>query len=108
MSATRNDQQHTHSTFVPMVLVIAVLASAIAVIQIKHRTRTLTTQLDGLRQERDRFDLEWAQLQLEQATLAQNGRVDALARSQFGMVDPVDYPIVRQIAPAPATTEARP
>jgi cell division protein FtsL len=82
-----------------MVLAIAVIGTAIAVVQVKHQTRKLTTQLDGLRQERDRLDLEWAQLQLEQATLAQNGRVDALARSQFGMVDPLDYPIVRQEVP---------
>jgi cell division protein FtsL len=84
------------STFVPMVLALAVMASALAVVQVKHQTRKATTQLDALRQERERLDLEWTQLQLEQATLAQDGRVDELARRQFGMVDPIDYQIVRQ------------
>lgn len=78
----------------PMLLVVFVMTSALAVVQVKHRHRTLTTRLEALRTERDRLELEWTQLQLEEATLAQHGRVDALARSQFGMIDPLDYRIV--------------
>jgi cell division protein FtsL len=70
------------------------MVSALFVVQVKHKHRTLTTQLEQMRTERERLELEWAQLQLEEATLAQHGRVDALARSQFDMVDPGDYRIV--------------
>ncbi|MBV8062841.1 MAG: cell division protein FtsL [Nevskia sp.] len=71
-----------------------VMITAVAVVQVKQHSRNLTTRLDGLRQEQEGLQLEWAQLQLEQATLAQHGRVDELARNQFGMVDPLDYQIV--------------
>lgn len=81
-------------TLLPLFLALAVLGSALAVVQVKHRNRNLTTRLDVLRVEHERLDLEWAQLQLEEATLAQHGRVDVLARSQFEMVDPIDYQIV--------------
>lgn len=81
-------------TLLPLTLALFVMLSALAVVQIKHRHRTLTTQLETARGEHDRLELEWAQLQLEEATLAQHGRVDALARSQFGMIDPLDYRIV--------------
>jgi cell division protein FtsL len=81
-------------TLLPLVLALLVMISALAVVQVKHRNRNLTTQLEVLRIEHERLDLEWAQLQLEEATLAQHGRVDELARSQFEMVDPVDYQII--------------
>ncbi len=72
----------------PMALAVLVIASAVMVVQVKHRNRTLNNELEQARVEHDRLDLEWAQLQLEQATLAQHGRVDQLARTQFGMVEP--------------------
>jgi cell division protein FtsL len=78
----------------PLTLALFVILSALAVVQVKHKHRTLTTKLETLRTERERLELEWAQLQLEEATLAQHGRVDTLARSQFDMVDPRDYRIV--------------
>jgi cell division protein FtsL len=81
-------------TLLPLFLAVAVMISALMVVQVKHRSRNLTTQLDVLRGEHERLDLEWSQLQLEEATLAQHGRVDQLARTQFEMVDPVDYQII--------------
>jgi len=89
-------------TFTPLLLAVLVMISAVAVVQIKQHNRNLTTRLDGMRQERERLQLEWAQLQLEQATLAQHGRVDELARRQFDMVDPLDYQIVPEDSAAAA------
>ena len=86
-------------TMTPLLLAVLVMVSAVAVVQAKQHNRNLTSRLDTMRQESERLQLEWAQLQLEQATLAQHGRVDELARSQFGMVDPLDYQIVSE-APA--------
>jgi cell division protein FtsL len=81
-------------TLLPLALALLVVASAIAVVQVKHQNRSLTTRIEAARQQRESLQLEWAQLQLEEATLAQHGRVDAIARTQFGMVDPLDYQIV--------------
>lgn len=96
MSAEPNNRSGSSGggTFTPLLLGVLVMISAVAVVQVKQHSRNLTSRLDGMRQERERLQVEWAQLQLEQATLAQHGRVDELARSQFGMVDPLDYQIV--------------
>jgi cell division protein FtsL len=94
VSASPNNKPAGGGTMMPLLLAVLVMISALAVVQVKQHSRNLTTRLDGLRQDRERLQLEWAQLQLEQATLAQHGRVDELARSQFGMVDPLDYQIV--------------
>ena len=107
MSASPNNKSGGAGggTMMPLLLAVLVMVSAVAVVQVKNHSRNLTTQLDGMRQERERLQLEWAQLQLEQATLAQHGRVDELARSQFGMVDPLDYQIVSS-APGPGPSPA--
>jgi len=96
LSAEPNNRSGSNGggTFTPLLLGVLVMISAVAVVQVKQHSRNLTSRLDGMRQERERLQVEWAQLQLEQATLAQHGRVDELARSQFGMVDPLDYQIV--------------
>ncbi|MDI3262289.1 MAG: cell division protein FtsL [Fulvimonas sp.] len=91
----------------PLLLALLAMASAIAVVQLKQHARDLTARLDQLRSEHRQLELEWAQLQLEQATLAQHGRVDALARKQFGMVDPLDYRIVEDTPPAAGASAAR-
>ncbi len=104
--ARKSRATQSDSTLLPLALAVLVMISALFVVQVKHRSRTLTTRLETLRIERERLELEWAQLQLEEATFAQHGRVDALARSQFGMIDPLDYRIVD--AAGSATPEVRP
>lgn len=95
-------------TLLPLALALAVIVSAVFVVQVKHGNRTLTTRLEQLRAERERLELEWAQLQLEEATLAQHGRVDTLARTQFDMVDPRDYRIVDAAGTTAAPPAAEP
>lgn len=79
---------------VPLALAIAVIVSALAVVRTKHENRALVAELESLRVEHERIEMEWAQLQLEEATLAHNNRVDKLAREQLGMTEPRDYVIV--------------
>lgn len=85
----------------PLGLAIAVLVSSLAVIRTKHENRALVNRLEVLRQERERIDMEWSQLQIEEATLAHNGRVERIAREQLGMLEPRDYTIVQSGAFAP-------
>jgi cell division protein FtsL len=79
---------------IPLTLIVAIVVSALAVVRTKHENRGLVTELEGLRGERERLDMEWAQLQLEEATLANNNRVEHIARNQLGMTEPHDYVIV--------------
>jgi cell division protein FtsL len=79
---------------IPLTLIVAIVISALAVVSTKHENRQLISELETLRTERERLDMEWAQLQLEEATLANNNRVEHIAREQLGMTEPRDYVIV--------------
>ncbi len=73
---------------VPLLLVSAVVVSAIGGIYAKHEARKLFTELQRLNFERDRMEVEWGQLQLEQSTLATYARVEQLAREAMKMRPP--------------------
>jgi cell division protein FtsL len=45
-------------------------------------------ELQALGYERDRMDVEWGQLQLEQSTLTTQGQVENAARSRLDMISP--------------------
>ncbi|MGH8456500.1 MAG: cell division protein FtsL [Stenotrophobium sp.] len=74
-----------------LLLTALVVLSALAVVRVKFENRELVTQMDGLRSERERINMEWSQLQLEEATLASHTRVEKIAREKLGMVEPKDY-----------------
>jgi cell division protein FtsL len=76
-------------------LALAVVGSAVIVVQTKHENRTLVHQLEQLRAEKARLETEWAQLQLEEATLAHHGRVEQIAREKLHMTEPADTRVVR-------------
>lgn len=75
-----------------------VLIAALAVVQNKHEHRRLTTELDRARAEHNRLELEWSQLQLEEATLASHARVEQVARERLSMWEPVESVVVAQPA----------
>lgn len=85
-------------------LVVSVVGSALIVVKTKHENRTLVHELEQLRADKARLQTEWAQLQLEEATLAQHGRVDQIARDKLHMNEPRDTRVVRATAEA---TEGR-
>ena len=67
---------------------IGLFASALGVVWSIHETRTLFIDLQGLHAERDRLDIEWSQLKIEQSARATHGRVEQTARSGLNMVIP--------------------
>ena len=71
-----------------LLLVFAVMASAIGGIYAKHEARKLFTELQGLNVERDRMEVEWGQLQIEQSTWSTYARVEQLAREDMKMRPP--------------------
>ncbi|MGE0029531.1 MAG: cell division protein FtsL [Steroidobacteraceae bacterium] len=70
------------------VLWLAVLASAIAVVRARHEARTLFVQLEQLSAERDRLNIEWGQLQLEQSAWSNHGFVERVASDRLRMTLP--------------------
>lgn len=77
-------------------LMLAVLASALAVVYMRHEGRKLFIDLQALQQVRDDMDVEWGQLQLEQSTWATHSRIDPIAREQLGMAVPDTTLIIKQ------------
>lgn len=67
---------------------LAVLASAIAVVRARHEARTLFVQLEQLSAERDRLNIEWGQLQLEQSAWSNHGFVERVASDRLRMTLP--------------------
>jgi cell division protein FtsL len=80
------------------VLWLTVLASAIAVVRTRHEARTLFVQLEQLSAERDRLNIEWSQLQLEQSTWSNPGFVERVASLKRRMKLPTPDE-VRIVAP---------
>lgn len=70
------------------VLAVAVMASAIASVYAKHEARKLFTELQALSTERDRMEVDWGRLQIEQSTWSTYGRVEQMAREQMNMHTP--------------------
>ena len=70
------------------VLVLANVASALLIVRDRHEHRQAFVALTRLEKARDTLNIEFGRLQLEQATWAESGRVDQVARVQLGMVLP--------------------
>ncbi|MBS0968880.1 cell division protein FtsL [Chimaeribacter arupi] len=81
---------------IPVILLIAVLVSAILVVTTAHRTRLLTAEREQLVLERDALDIEWRNLILEENALGDHSRVEQIATQKLQMqhVDPAQENIV--------------
>ena len=64
------------------------LGSALGVIWSKHQSRALFIDLQRAQAERDRLDIEWGQLKLEQSAWSTHGRVEQVARADLRMLIP--------------------
>jgi cell division protein FtsL len=84
--------------FCLIVLLVAVVVSAVAVVWTRHQSRVLFVQLTQLQGQRDALNIEYGQLELEQATWAEPRRIDSEARTKLGMFmpSPQDVRLVRQ------------
>jgi len=71
-----------------VLLLIAVVASAVGVVYTRQESRRMFVELTRLTAERDDLNFEYGRLELEQATAAEANRVEQIARARFGMVSP--------------------
>lgn len=69
-------------------LAVAVMASALAAVYAKHQSRKLFVQLQALVVERDRLEMDWGRLQIEQSTQSSHARVEQIARERMTMRNP--------------------
>jgi cell division protein FtsL len=77
-------------------LLLAMLVSAVGVVQAKHESRALLNELQQLRVEQDRLDNEWSQLQLEESAWANHGRIEQIARERLGMREAENYSVIKR------------
>ena len=70
------------------VVIVANVASAIAVVYARHEHRQLFVAFKRLERERDELNIDFGRLQLEQATWAEANRIDQVARNRLGMAFP--------------------
>lgn len=73
---------------------LALVASALGLVHVRHESRVLFRDYARLLNVRDRLNVEWGRLQLEQATWAENGRIEQLARDELNMRSPEPDQIV--------------
>jgi cell division protein FtsL len=71
-----------------LLLLIAVIGSALGVIYAREQNRRLFVDYTQLIKDHDDLNVEFSRLQLEQATWAETNRIEQVARGQLGMVTP--------------------
>lgn len=69
-------------------LLLLLLVSAMAVIYSKYQSRLLFVEIQQQERELDRYEVVWGQLQLELTTLAEENRVEQIARDKLKLVMP--------------------
>jgi cell division protein FtsL len=77
-----------------LILLAAVLISALAAVSTNHRARKLFIEFEREQQHMRALEVEWGQLQLEQSTWATHARIEQIARDKLGMRPPKTGQIV--------------
>ena len=71
-----------------LIVLTAVIGSALGVVHMRHESRRQSVQLGALEDQRDAFIAEWSRLQLEQAWLGDASHIESKAQGQLGMQSP--------------------
>ena len=62
--------------------------TALLVVVVKHESRKLFVELQGLERARDELNVNWSQLKIESGYLASHDRVRTVAETRLGMDRP--------------------
>ncbi|WAJ69665.1 cell division protein FtsL [Catenovulum adriaticum] len=73
---------------VTIFLLICVLASAYAVIYYAWSNRQLNTQLQRLLEDKDKLDIDWRHMLIENNVLSEHNRVEQIAKDELNMLRP--------------------
>ncbi|MCL1062648.1 cell division protein FtsL [Shewanella benthica] len=72
-----------------LLLAAAVVANAITIVYTSHVSRKYISQWDQMWQERDRLDIEWRNLLLEEQSQSEHSRITRIASKQLDMSRPL-------------------
>ena len=86
-----------------LVLAIVGVVSAMALVYTRHESRKLFVELEQLTAERDRLNIEWGQLQIEQSTWATHARIEKVATEELSLSRPATTEIFVIERPASGT-----
>jgi len=75
-------------------LMLALLASSVAVIHARHEARRQFIELEALIDARDELNIEWGRLQIEHSTWASPGRIEQMAADKLNMKIPEPAAVV--------------
>ena len=70
------------------VLLVTMIVSGLMVVKTTHENRFAFNELQVLREEANKFDVEWGQLLLEQSTFGLDGRIEQKAVRELQMQVP--------------------
>lgn len=76
------------STVGMIVLLIMLMSSALAVIYSKNYSRSIFIDIERHERALDQHEVEWGQMQLELSTLAEQNRVERIARERLKLLLP--------------------
>ena len=68
------------------ILTAALVACALSVVNAQYQSLRLFIELERAQAAARQLEIEWAQLQLDQSTLAKHARIEANARRDLNMV----------------------
>jgi cell division protein FtsL len=77
-----------------VLLVVALMLSAIAVIFSKYQSRLVFMEIQKKEKELDDYEVEWGRLQLELTTLTEENRVEIEARNRLMLTLPTQDKII--------------
>lgn len=84
----------SRAQFSMMVLVSALLISALSVVYVTNTSRSLNANIQQTLAERNQLHIQWGQLLLEKSTWVTPARVQHVAEDQIGMVVPDSKSVV--------------
>jgi cell division protein FtsL len=71
-----------------IIFALVCVMSALAIVYTKHESRRLFIELEALNSERDKLNIEWGQLQIEQSTWATHARIERVAAEDLSLSRP--------------------
>lgn len=69
-------------------LLVVLVTSALAVIYCKNYSRSVFIEIEQQERALDQYEVQWGQLQLELSTLAEQNRVELIAKERLKLVIP--------------------